>query len=1332
MRRGLLRWLAAIALMASCIATAAARQFYFQHYDIENGLSQNTVHDILQDRQGFIWFATKDGLNRFDGTVFSRINVSDDAEADCSFISTVFEDSAGKIWVSGSRGPCIYDPYTEQMLLFDKTTPEGDAITTQVAHITEAPDGRVILSAESDGVFAYDRKTDTLSRLIRNSDSPMNQVNLVMFHPSGRVYLGTFGMGLYYTDDNFATFHTFDNREGTPYFRNSVITDMKQKGDILYVSTDNAGLHYINTRNGHTAPVFVKDENGVIPYIRDLMLIEQSEIWIATESGIYIYDMAKDSLVRHLTHNYFDKYSLSDDAVYCLMPDRDGGVWIGSYFGGADYLNLRQPQYEKYFQTQRGSSLKAQRIRELCRDSNGMIYVGSEDRGLSAFNPATGEFSRVDGIDEKNIHGLCIDGRDLWVGTFAEGLRIKNLDTGAVRHIRANDTSSSLPGLKSNYVFTILRTLHGDMYLGTLSGLHRYNRADNRFESVEELDDVFIYDLCEDCHGNIWAATYSNGLYMRTSGDSSWRNFRAIPGRTDALPSDKVYSVQEDANHNIWVMTQNGACIYSPMSDSFDRTYLGIDRIPGVIYRMVNDDNGRYWLSSNHGIYCINSDNGSVRNYTTADGLPANQFNYNSSLRTPEGRIYFGSIDGLISFDPLRYSVSQGPLSMPLISEMYLHGKLQKPDEPDSPLECSISLADKLKLGSDQNSFVLRIATLNFNNPGEQRIKYKLDGFDDEWKYTTPDQSLLSYSNLNHGTYKLQVAVCSENEESTGPVRELEITVATPFYLTWWAMVIYALLAGAVIYLSFFYYRRYSRLANQRYLEHYTREKERESFESKIKFFTNVAHEIRTPLTLIKAPLDCVFRSPVLAHDPDAKENLDVINLNVDRLLLLANQLLDFRKIESGKFQIAKRECNINALIEELVPRFRSTIRSSGKALDLKISSDPIIATVDSEAMTKIISNLFTNAIKYGKTYIHVELTTDGTNFTIRFANDGEVVAPDKREEIFSLFTRLEKHSGHAPGAGIGLSYARSLAQMHGGSLAMDDSLTENVFILTVPIGTPEEEAADVTTETDLDYMVSRNEDSVSVLLVEDNPEMLSFIEKKLIATNYRVLTATNGVEALTILGDQYVDIVVSDVMMPEMDGFELLSRIKGDINYSHIPVILLTAKTNMEDKLSGLEAGADAYIEKPFAIEYLLVTIGSMLRNRERMRHRLESMPLTKVPAKGLTKVDEEFLRKINDIIQSNFDNPEFSMEDVISQLGMSRTTFYRKIKGMLDLNPNDYIKLQRLKRAAQLFQEGHISVSEVCYMVGFSSPGYFTKCFQKQFGVAPKEYIAGLAKKP
>lgn len=1300
-----------------------SHRLYFGHYDIKNGLSQNTVHCSLQDRQGFLWFGTKDGLNRFDGVAFKNLSENTPEGERCSFVSALYEDGDGLIWVGGHNGAFIYDPVTERLTKFDVKTAEGHEITTQVQQFTVDGKGNIILVIDTDGVYCYEKKSGRLTALHNRRDPAVGLINRVAYDPTGRAWIGSFGRGLFYSDDNMKTIRRFENERGERYFGSAIVNDIVLRGDKIYVATEREGLHVIDVHTGVGKPVFVTDERGEVPYMRKLMFYGGSEVWIASESGLYVYDIVKNELTSHLTHNYFDKYSISDNAIYSLLADRDGGVWVGSYFGGVDYLDNNMMMFDKFYPDNSEKGLRGQRIREICGDpATGKIYVGSEDNGLSCHDPATGSFERVAGVGEKNIHGLCIDGRNLWVGTFSQGLKVKNLDTGAVKEYRAGTGCR----LVSDYVFSIIRTIHGDLLAGTLSGLQRYNRETDSFEDIDELHNYFIYDVMEDSEGGLWAATYSSGLFHRRGGETKWRNYQSGSDE-GGLPSDKVYGVYEDMGKNVWVMTQNGLCVYNRTTERFDRRFLGVDRIKGVVYQVVEDDYGRYWLTTNHGLYCLDKKSEVIRRFSTSDGLPTDQFNYSSSLKTAGGKIYLGTIDGLVAFEPLKFSFNSNRTS-PRISELFLHGKPVKPGEEGSPLKKSITMTDRLDLKSYQNSLAMRIVTLRYAAPGSQRIKYMLEGLDKEWHYTTPGEAIVSYPNLDYGSYTLKVAAYNEHDEDAIDMLELKINIATPIYASWWAILIYVLLAAGIIYYIFYQYKRYSQLNNQRAMENYKQEKEREAYDSKIKFFTNVAHEIRTPLTLIKAPLDSVSKADSLAGDNEVKENLDVINLNVDRLLLLANQLLDFRKMESGKFQINKQRADVKKIVESCVTRFMPTVESAGKRLEISLPEGEVEAVVDAEAITKIVSNLFTNAIKYGKSYIRVALTMGEGNFRFEIANDGEVVAPDKREEIFTLFTRLGKHQQNVTGTGLGLAYARSLAQMHEGTLAMGESTVENVFVLTVPT----EAKADAVPEKDsvenLEHMLKRNEERVSILLVDDNMEMLNFIEKKLIAQNYRVIKAGDGREALKILANEYVDIVVSDVMMPEIDGMELVKRLKSDVNYSHIPVILLTAKTRMEDKLTGLESGADAYIEKPFAVEYLIANIAMLLRNRERMRHSLESMPLTKVSGKGLTKVDEEFLRKINEIIQGNFNNPDFSMEDVISAMGMSRTTFYRKIKGLLDLNPNDYIKMERLKRAAQLFNEGHVSVSEVCYMVGFSSPGYFTKCFQKQFGMSPKEYISSL----
>lgn len=1311
-----------IILLSDFTITAAhSPRFYFDHYNDRNGLTSNSVNCILQDTQGFIWVATKDGLNRFDGFHFRHIDTED--RETCSFVLTIFEDTEGEIWIGAHNGAFIYDPSTERIRKFTVARENGDVINQPVIQFLSDSEGNILLLVDSVGVYSYNKTSGALTALYNSNTIKVNEV---IYDPNGKIWIGTFGQGLFCSEDNFKTLQPFIIKHEDS-FNTAIISDLKIKGNKLYVATERFGVVAVDVNTKETINIFTDSEKGTATYIRQILFDNQGLLYIASENGIYIYDTLKNRIINHLTHNIFDRYSISDNAIYTILCDREGGIWAGSYFGGLDYADTRRMKFDKYYPDNSSNSLSGQRIRELCEDpATGVIYVGSEDHGLHCFNPVTGSFSQETDIRANNVHALCIDNRRLWVGTFAQGLKVKDLDSGTVKEY------SLANGLINEYIFAIELTFNGEVIIGTMGGLQVYDKQNDTFRTIPEFNNIFIYDIKEDSKGNLWVATYDRGLYMRPAAHKGWRRFSRYSSTSNSISSDKVYGIYEDREGIIWVMTQDGLCTFDSDTSSFRRDLFGTDRIKGMVYQVIDDDYGRLWLTTNHGLYCLDRATGNLRRFSTSGGLTSNQFNYRSSLKTDDGYIYFGTIEGLVAFQPSNFTFGARAVT-PVIAELYLHGTLTTPKDKDSPLKTCIAQTKTLNLKSYQNSLAFKVVSLQYSSLCEQNIKYKLEGFDKDWHYASLSEATLSYPNLDYGRYTLKVAPYDEFGDTDYEIVELKIDIATPFYLTWWAITFYILVAAGIIWVIFYLYRRNSQLKNQRYLENYTAEKEREAYDSKINFFTNVAHEIRTPLTLIKAPLDCVSKSPGVTRDADVRENLDVINLNVDRLLLLANQLLDFRKMEDGKFQIKKQHTNVSNIINECLTRFRPTIESEGKSLKVTVPDEPVWAFVDSEAMTKIVSNLFTNAIKYGKTFIDIKLIKGVDDFSIVIANDGEIVAKEKRESIFTIFSRLENNK-NVPGTGLGLAYARSLAQMHGGTLTMTDDMTLNEFILTVPLAPRAETEEKDSTENDiidLDGMIASTSQAVSILLVDDNTEMINFLEKKLITSGYKVIKATDGQGALELLASEYVDIVVSDVMMPGIDGIDLLHRIKSDVNYSHIPVILLTAKTRMEDKLNGLDSGADAYIEKPFAIEYLIANITMLLRNRERIRQRLERMPYTKAAGKNLNKVDEDFLSKINTIIQANFDNPDFSMEDVIANMGMSRTSFYRKIKGMLDLNPNEYIRIERLKRASQLFDEGHTIVSEVCYMVGFSSPGYFTKCFQKQFGVSPKDYISKNSRK-
>ena len=643
---------------------------------------------------------------------------------------------------------------------------------------------------------------------------------------------------------------------------------------------------------------------------------------------------------------------------------------------------------------------------------------------------------------------------------------------------------------------------------------------------------------------------------------------------------------------------------------------------------------------------------------------------------------------------------------------------------------------DELVLQPDQNSFSFRVAALDFQAPRMNQIMYKLDGFDDEW-LPVGESPVVSYSNLWYGNYTFRVkasnsdGVWNENEVS------LIVRILPPFYLTIWAYCVYVLLIIGCSLYAVWYFKQRSNYKHRRQMEKFEQEKEREIYHAKIDFFTNVAHEIRTPLTLIKGPLENIILKKKV--DAETREDLNIMKQNTERLLNLTNQLLDFRKTESQGFRLNFAKCNITEVLKETHLRFTSLAKQKGLEFTLQLPETDFYAHVNQEAFTKIISNLLNNAVKYSEHYIHVSLeVTEGDEsnvFRIRTVNDGVIIPREMREEIFQPFVRFnEREDGKVTtGTGIGLALSRSLAELHQGTLAMGEEENSNTFCLTLPIVqdmtitlTPETKAEpEPVSEVPVEVEQGEKKDNrPTVLVVEDNPDMRAFVVRQL-SKEYAVLSAVNGAEALKMLDGNYVNLVVSDVVMPVMDGFVLCKTIKSDLNYSHIPVILLTAKTNIQSKIEGMELGADAYIEKPFSVEYLQACASNLIQNREKLRRTFAQSPFVAANTMALTKADEDFIKRLNEVILANLNNPEFSMDDIADSLNMSRSNFYRKIKGVLDLSPNEYLRLERLKKAAQLLKEGEGRVTEICYMVGFNSPSYFAKCFQKQFGVLPKDFV-------
>lgn len=1315
---------------------AVDRNYYFENFSVQDGLSQSTVNAILQDKEGFLWFGTKDGLNRYDGQVFRqyKFDSADPYSLGNNFVTSLYEDVEGNIWVGTDVGLYIYHPDKELFEHFGKVSQEGTRIERSVSTILGGTDGCVWVAVETQGLFCYNLQTQILvNHTLEKFQGISTNVKSLAFDNSGTLWIGFYGDGLYYSDDHLSSLHPYISEDGEEVFDNDVVIKMVSGTyNRLYIGSTH-GVQELNLTSGKVREILHVDEGGENIYCRDLLMVSDDKLWVGTESGVYIYDVQTNQYV-HLRSSSDDPYSLSDNAIYSLYKDREDGIWVGSYFGGINYYPKPYTYFEKYYPKQGNGNLHGMRVREFCQDNQGILWIGTEDGGLNRFNPETKEFSFFKpSIGFTNIHGLCLVGDELWVGTFSKGIKVIDTHSGIL--LRTYQKDASPHSLVDNSIFSICRTTAGEIFLGTMFGLLHYDKQIDGFNRVSELNGCFVYDIKEDYEGNLWLATYANGAWKYDVSRKLWRNYVHNDADSTSLPYDKVLSIFEDSNHGIWLTTQGGGfCRYNRQGNNFI-SFGSRNGLPNdVVYQIAEDKDGLFWLTTNRGLACFDPFAGNVKKvYTTESGLLGDQFNYRSSYVSNDGTIYLGCIDGFIAFNPKNFAENKY-LPPVVVTDFMLFNQRVHAAQQGSPLAKSIVVTDRVSLRSNQNSFSLRIAALSYQAPRMNKLMYKLDGFDENW-LTVQGNSLINYSNLPYGKYVFRVKGSNNDGIWNQEEKTLQIRILPPLYLTGWAYSIYIILFMGCLFYTVWYFRQRSNRKHRRQIEKFEQEKEREIYRAKFDFFTNVAHEIRTPLTLIKGPLENILKNKKV--DTETREDLNIMQQNTERLLYLTNQLLDFRKAESQGYRLNFSECNITQVLHETYLRFTSIARQKNLNFTLNTPEQDFYAHVNREAFTKILSNLLNNAVKYAATYIHVCLQVEEHEegkgfFSVCTVNDGTLIPNEMKEAIFKPFVRFQEQSNRqmTTGTGIGLALSRSLAELHHGSLVMSDKTDVNEFCLTLPVV----QASAIVLSNESDRYVKpeelqnehaeKKESKFVVLVVEDNPSVLSFVSRQM-ARDYEVLTASDGAEALMLLDKHFVNLVVSDVMMPVMDGFELCKTIKANLNYSHIPVILLTAKTDMQFKIEGLEIGADAYIEKPFSPEYLSAVVANLINNREKLRQSFAKSPFVAVNTMALTKTDEEFIRKLNEVILANLGNPEFATDDMADSLNMSRSNFYRKIKGVLDLTPNEYLRIERLKRAAQLLKEGECRVNEVCYTVGFNSPSYFAKCFLKQFGVLPKDFV-------
>ncbi|NSW94197.1 MAG: response regulator, partial [Bacteroidales bacterium] len=993
--------------------------------------------------------------------------------------------------------------------------------------------------------------------------------------------------------------------------------------------------------------------------------------------------------------------------------------------------------FEKYYPTGLPGSLNGNVVREIRADSRGNIWIGTEDAGLIRMDKSSGFFTSITQdnnnvkIESKNIQGLLVDGNDLWIGTYDNGIYILDIQGNKIkRHFELNDGRS---GLKTNAIITFLKTTEGKILAGSVNGIYRYNRET---ESFNYLDDVaagtFIHVLFEDNSKTVWIGTYGRGLYRYDLVSGLCKKIISEKGDYEDLRSEYVTSITQDREGRIWFTTEgNGFCYINKETEEIKRFIPGKEIEFSIYCAMLQDDKENFWITSTRGLLQFNPSTNEYFTYTKSDGLPDNTFSYNSAYRDETGKMYFGTVKGLLSFHPdnIRESSYNPPV---YITGLQVNGREYFVNSSGLSDNKSSLVTDKITLKHHQSSVSIDFVSPTFTNPDKTKYKYVMEGSDPDWVVISGNRKVY-YTNLAPGKYRFRVASSPDGRSWSPAETRLEIKITPPVWLSAPAYSIYLILAVLLIYQLLRFYMRKNALEQQRKIDIIENSKEREILNAKINFFTNITHEVRTPLTLIKGPLDRILKSG-LKNARDTEENLQIIKRNTDRLLNLTNQLLDFRKTEKEMFRLNFVRTELVGLVESTFNLFLPYSHERKITMQLHSPVSQYFLAVDREAITKILSNLMSNALKYAesKADLYLETETGQENIVrIRVNSDGKLIPENLKEKIFEPFYQVDFDKPGEKGAGLGLSLARSLAELHHGRLYLDiNERRYNSFVLELTKRQEESVKGEAVDEylnhsEQFEYEIFGSTDNSRplILLVEDEAETGRFIAKEL-SDEYNVILVSNGMAALNALRKHNIALIVSDVIMPVINGYEFCRQVKSNIEFSHIPVILLTATIHLNAKIEGLESGADAYIEKPFSTDLLLAQIANLLRNRKLNLENFINTPLAHFKTVAMNKTDEEFLRKLHTILMDNISETDLGVEKIADLMGISVSTLYRKVKALTDLNTVEYIRFARLKKAAELLSEGNYRINEISYLVGFSSPSYFATSFQKQFGMSPTRF--------
>ncbi len=1328
-------------------------------YDLPNGLSQKNVNVIYQDFRGFLWIGTDDGLNKFDGydvTVY-RHSLSDGHSISHNLIRALAPDGTKGLWIGTERGGLNhYNFQTDQFSTFDGQLINGALLSNCTIYDLEIDNENNIWIATNHGLALFDTEINTLLPIpISIQELVENHVHIldVFLDSRGVIWIGTDENGLWSIDSDLnKTSHYQEGDLSNDIQGGSVRSIFESRDGILWVGTDRG----LNRYDEFTKKFIAYDELTDI----NIWAIAESadnEITIGTD-GDGLKVLLSNGQTQSFRQSDVNQFSLNDNVIRDIFRDRQGNLWIGTFRGG---VNLIHNQPNKFKALRKGSSgLNNKSILAISKQDSEGIWIGTDGGGLNHLNLKTGiisqEPNRALKSNADNVILSIMEDHEggLWTGTYNGGIRYITANSGTVVRFATNNSQ-----LINNSVLAIHQDIDKNIWIGTNGGINYYDWQTKTLSQIPSKSSQSLIDnensvrtIFEDKSGDLWFGIMG-GVKKFNYITKKFEEFLFEGFQRNYL----TYSIHEDSDGILWIGTFGGGLLQFDPERGIVNRYEMSDGLPSdIIHGILEDGHKNLWLSTGAGICRFNPATHHFRNYGVQDGLQGNQFNRASYLKDDAGYFWFGGTNGLNVFHP--DSIFNN-LYVPatVFTDLKVFNQSVGRMDTAGYITSHINSAEKIELDYSHSVFTIEFASLNYVFPERNQYAFLLEGFDLDWRYTT-DRREATYTNLDPGSYTFKVKSANNDGLWNDTPTSIKIIVFPPWWKTWWAYTIYLITILCLLIWARQLIVHRERLKLNLKLDHLELTHLQEMDHMKSKFFANISHELRTPLTLILDPLKLMYDRE--AH-PKAQKQLKTMIRNAQRLVRLINQLLDLSKIETGNMRLEAKQSDLVQWFNHMLTAFSSFADQHSIKFKISLPSHSIVMLFDQDKLEKIVSNLLSNALKFTRDKGAIELSvkkvrnSDIANLKssefqdwveIKVEDTGVGIPKDRIGFIFDRFYQVDgAHHREQEGTGIGLSLTKELVELHQGYIYIkseEGKGTEaqvyipiivedkNETVLTALDGRDEQRLFNQIESTVGSALpniagVKAGKSSPLLLIVEDNADVSSYICSKL-GNDFRTNEALNGKLGFEKALQLVPDLIISDVMMPEMNGIEMTKLLKQDPRTSHIPIILLTAKAEDNDIFDGIDVGADDYIVKPFDSRFLEVRVRNLIESRARLKASFASNRVIDLEPKEITAtpVDELFLKKALESVEENMSNSDYSVEDFGNDVGLSRMQLYRKLKGLTDQSPNEFIRTVRLKRAAQLIQLDQMTISQITYEVGFNDLQYFRDCFKKHFGLNPSDY--------